>query len=94
MTPEEAYEEALRRIREAEKTGTIELDLNRLDWIDFRLSWHASPRSNRLTMAHWVQAAPKPFAAAKFPALHWTLRTVHFDLCGYHRRRIKVQAAA
>ena len=28
MTPEEAYEEALRRIREAEKTGALELDLS------------------------------------------------------------------
>jgi hypothetical protein len=28
MTPEEAYEEALRRIREAEKTGAIELNLS------------------------------------------------------------------
>jgi hypothetical protein len=27
MTPEEAYEEALRRIREAERTGAVELDL-------------------------------------------------------------------
>jgi internalin A len=30
MTPEEAYEEALRRIREVEKTGAIELDLSGL----------------------------------------------------------------
>jgi hypothetical protein len=30
MTPKEAYEEALRRIREAEKTGALELDLSRL----------------------------------------------------------------
>jgi hypothetical protein len=28
MTPEEAYEEALRRIREAERTGALELDLS------------------------------------------------------------------
>ena len=28
MTPEEAYQEALRRIREAEKTGALELDLS------------------------------------------------------------------
>ena len=27
MTPEEAYEEALRRIREAEEAGAVELDL-------------------------------------------------------------------
>jgi len=27
MTPEEAYEEALRRIRQAEETGAVELDL-------------------------------------------------------------------
>jgi hypothetical protein len=27
MTPEEAYEEALRRIRKAEQTGALELDL-------------------------------------------------------------------
>ena len=33
MTPEEAYEEALRRIREAEKTGAIELDLRLSDLI-------------------------------------------------------------
>jgi hypothetical protein len=30
MTPEEAYEETLRRIREAEKTGAVELDLSGL----------------------------------------------------------------
>ena len=28
MTPEEAYEEALRRIREADETGALELDLS------------------------------------------------------------------
>ena len=28
MTPEEAYEEALRRIRKAEETGALELDLS------------------------------------------------------------------
>jgi hypothetical protein len=28
MTPEEAYEEALRRIQEAERTGALELDLS------------------------------------------------------------------
>jgi hypothetical protein len=28
MTPEEAYEEALRRIREAEETGALKLDLS------------------------------------------------------------------
>jgi hypothetical protein len=28
MTPEEAYEEALLRIREAERTGAAELDLS------------------------------------------------------------------
>jgi internalin A len=28
MTPEEAYEEALRRIREAERTGAVKLDLS------------------------------------------------------------------
>ena len=28
MTPEEAYQEALRRIREAERTGALELDLS------------------------------------------------------------------
>jgi hypothetical protein len=28
MTPEEAYEKALRRIREAERTGAVELDLS------------------------------------------------------------------
>jgi hypothetical protein len=30
MTPEEAYEEALRRIRDAEETGAVELDLSGL----------------------------------------------------------------
>jgi hypothetical protein len=29
-TPEEAYEEALRRIRETEETGALELDLSQL----------------------------------------------------------------
>ena len=28
MTPEEAYEEALRRIQEAERTGALALDLS------------------------------------------------------------------
>jgi hypothetical protein len=28
MTPEEAYEKALRRIRKAEETGAVELDLS------------------------------------------------------------------
>ena len=28
MTPEEAYEEALRRVRKAEETGALELDLS------------------------------------------------------------------
>ena len=28
MTPEEAYQEALRRIREAERTGAAEIDLS------------------------------------------------------------------
>jgi Leucine-rich repeat (LRR) protein len=32
MTPEEAYEEALRRIREAEETGALELDLSGKKW--------------------------------------------------------------
>ena len=31
MTPEEAYQEALRRILEAEETGAVELDLSRLE---------------------------------------------------------------
>jgi hypothetical protein len=31
MTPEEAYAEALRRIREAEETGAVALDLSRLE---------------------------------------------------------------
>ena len=31
MTPEEAYDEALRRIREAEETGALELDLSGLE---------------------------------------------------------------
>jgi hypothetical protein len=30
MTLEEAYEEALRRIREAEETGAVELDLSEM----------------------------------------------------------------
>jgi Leucine-rich repeat (LRR) protein len=30
MTPEKAYEEALRRIRETERTGAVELDLSHL----------------------------------------------------------------
>ena len=47
-TPDEAYEEALRRIREAEETGEVELDLKFL-LIDFLGSWAASPRSNPST---------------------------------------------
>ena len=35
-TPEEAYEEALRRIREAEGTGARELDLS--GWIELKVS--------------------------------------------------------
>ena len=31
MTPEEAYQEALRRIREAEETGAVDLDLSGLN---------------------------------------------------------------
>ena len=34
MTPEEAYEEALRRIREAEDTGAVRLDLSRLETLN------------------------------------------------------------
>jgi internalin A len=34
MTPEEAYQEALRRIREAEETGALELDLRGLKMLD------------------------------------------------------------
>jgi hypothetical protein len=32
MTPDEAYQEALRRIREAEETGALELDLSGKKW--------------------------------------------------------------
>jgi hypothetical protein len=32
MTPEEAYKETLRRIREAEETGALELDLSGKKW--------------------------------------------------------------
>jgi hypothetical protein len=41
MTLEEAYEEALRRIREAEETGAVDLDLsgwNKTAWGPGRLS--------------------------------------------------------
>jgi hypothetical protein len=34
MTPEDAYEEALRRIRAAEETGAVELDLSGKKWQD------------------------------------------------------------
>ena len=34
MTPEEAYEIALRRIREAEETGAVELDLSGLEMLN------------------------------------------------------------
>jgi len=37
MTPEEAYEEALRRIRKAEETGAVLLDLSgKTDTSEFR----------------------------------------------------------
>jgi hypothetical protein len=60
MTPEEeAYEEALRRIREVQETGALELDLRGSKWdasaLEFTglqklsLSWPASPRSRRST---------------------------------------------
>jgi len=36
MTPEEeAYEEALRRIRKAEETGAVELDLGGLETLNY-----------------------------------------------------------
>ena len=45
MTPEEeAYEEALRRIRKAEKTGAVELDLGGLDTLN-----RLPPELERLT---------------------------------------------
>ena len=45
MTPEEeAYEEALRRIRKAEETGAVELDLGGLDTLN-----RLPPELERLT---------------------------------------------
>ncbi len=44
MTPEEAYEEAQRRIREAEESGTIELDLSGLEMLN-----RLPPELERLT---------------------------------------------
>jgi hypothetical protein len=35
MTPDEAYEEALRRIRRAEETGAVELDLSGSKELEF-----------------------------------------------------------
>jgi hypothetical protein len=42
MTSEEAYEEAQRRLRLAEQTGALELDLSGLILNDFLGSWAAS----------------------------------------------------
>ena len=49
MTQEEAYAEALRRIREAEETGAVELDLSRLALDRLPRELASSPRSNRST---------------------------------------------
>ena len=43
MTPEKAYEEALRRIREAEETGALELNLQR-----------SERGENRRSGVHWT----------------------------------------
>ena len=45
MTPDEAYEEALRRIREAETTGAVELDLSGLQMLN-----RLPPELERLTL--------------------------------------------
>jgi hypothetical protein len=46
MTPEEAYDEALRRIREAERTGALELDLS--GWDQTALEYTGLGTLNRL----------------------------------------------
>ena len=64
MTPEEAYEEALRRIREAEETGTVKLDLGGLKTLN-RL-----PELKRLTSLYlsrcWQLCGQSPPSGAKF----------------------------
>ena len=66
MTPDEAYEEALRRIREAEETGAVELDLKRME--SNRMGVHGTciinstsagvgtPCLARIAQAHGVRA--------------------------------------
>jgi hypothetical protein len=56
MTPEEAYEEALRRIREAEETGAVELDLsgyNDGNYTELETLTRLPPELTRLT---WLQS--------------------------------------
>jgi hypothetical protein len=55
MTPEEAYEEALRRIRVAEETGAVELDLSGLKegkYTEPRRLTRLPPELERLTSLH------------------------------------------
>ena len=53
MTPEEeAYEEALRRIREAEESGAIELDLSGLEMLN-----RLPPELERRTAAEAISSA-------------------------------------
>ena len=52
MTPDEAYEEALRRIREAEETGAVKLDLSGIkDWKNWKT---AVPEFTELAVLTWL----------------------------------------
>ena len=66
MTPDEAYEEALRRIRKAKETGAVELDLSGR-WTTGRLSLSSVHRSQRTepTIISVAQSWWTPPARAK-----------------------------
>jgi Leucine-rich repeat (LRR) protein len=49
MTPEEAYQEALRRIREAARTRALELDLSRGEHSGLEILTRLPPELERLT---------------------------------------------
>ena len=63
MTPEEAYEEALRRIREAEETGAVELDLSGLETLT-----RLPPELERLTSLQSLNLSGAPAQRRPVPA--------------------------
>ena len=78
MTPEEeAYEEALRRIREAEKTGALELDLSGLTaLIRLPRELEASPRFNQSSSGAAISDLT---SSETFP--RWTLQSIVLSRC-------------